>query len=121
MPSSVSTEATATAEPTETTVDPDLIEERIAEGTKAMKTATPELKAKIKQTTLSQRLNPSESGAATLARYRAELERRAALTQGERAAEDAVRERLRKQQAKGSKGPHREPESGPRKDRGHEL
>jgi conjugative relaxase-like TrwC/TraI family protein len=119
--SSVSTEATATAEPTETTVDPDLIEERIAEGTKAMKTATPELKAKIKQTTLSQRLNPSESGAATLARYRAELDRRAALTQDERAAEDAVRERLRKQQAKGSKGPHREPESGPRKDRGHEL
>lgn len=86
-----------------------------------MKTATPELKAKIKQTTLSQRLNPSESGAATLARYRAELERRAALTQDERTAEDAVRERLRKQQAKGSKGPHREPESGPRKDRGHEL
>ncbi|OZC96147.1 hypothetical protein CH275_26780 [Rhodococcus sp. 06-235-1A] len=122
VPSSVTTEATApAAEPAEATVDPDLIEERITRGTKAMKTATPELKAKIKQTTLSQRLNPSESGAATLARYRAELERRAALTQDERAAEDAVRERLRKQQAKGAKGPHREPESGPRKDRGHEL
>ncbi len=110
----------ARTEATQHDLDPHAIDQRISEGTKAMKTATPELKAKIKQTTLSQRLNPSESGAATLARYRAELERRAALTQDERTAEDAVRERLRKQ-AKGSKGPHREPESGPRKDRGHEL
>lgn len=121
-PNSASAETAATAvESGETNLDPDAIEERIAGGTKAMKTGTTELRSKLKQTMLNQRLNPSENGATTLARYRSELERRAALPETERAAEDAVRERLRAHQAGKTKGPNREPETGTRKDRGREL
>lgn len=119
---STSAEPTAnTADEAEAAVDPDAIDERVSGGTKAMKTSTTELRSKLKQTRLNQRLNPSKNGAATLARYRGELERRASLPPTERAAEDAVRERLRTQQSGKAKGPNREPDTRTRKDRGREL
>ncbi|NKR53052.1 relaxase domain-containing protein [Rhodococcus hoagii] len=110
-------------EPTEQlrhSVDSAAVESRIAQGDKVAQIPTADLKSKIKQTQLNLRMNPTETGRATLDRYRAEYTRRAELPRDERAVEDAVRQRLRDQQRRTEPG-RQAPDTGTHRDRDRGL
>ena len=65
-------------------------------------------------------MNPTDTGQATVDRYRGELTRRAELPRDERAVEDAVRQRLSEQSRRTDRG-RSTPDTGPRRDRDRGL
>jgi conjugative relaxase-like TrwC/TraI family protein len=96
------------------------VEARVIQGNKAVQMPSAELKSKLKQTMLTQRMNPTDTGQATVDRYRGELTRRAELPRDERAVEDAVRQRLSEQNRRTDRG-RSTPDTGPRRDRDRGL
>ncbi|CRK54637.1 TrwC relaxase [Rhodococcus sp. RD6.2] len=94
----------------------DEITARIAKADKIVQMPTVELKSKIRQAMLAQRMNPTDAGRAGLEKYRAELTRRAQLPESERAAEDAARQRINDQKRRTEPG-RQAPDADPRRDR----
>ncbi|WJJ14633.1 MobF family relaxase (plasmid) [Prescottella equi] len=76
-------------------VDVAAVEARVRQADKVVQTPTPELKSRIKQTQLNQRMNPTQAADRYLDRYHSEMRRRAELPRQELAAEDSTRQRMR--------------------------
>lgn len=102
---------------------PQTVDEVIARIEKADRVAampTTELKSKIRQATLTQRMNPTAAGRAGLEKYRAELHRRAELPAADRAVEDAARQRINDRRLRTEPG-RQAPGSDSRRDRDRGL
>ncbi|WP_072691391.1 MobF family relaxase [Rhodococcus marinonascens] len=100
--------------------DREAVEHRITGGDDLVQIPTAELKSRIKQAMLTQRMNPNKTRGARLERYRAEYTRRAELARPERATEDAVRRRLHQQQRR-TEPDRQAPDPGPTRGRDHGL
>ncbi|MCD7053123.1 relaxase domain-containing protein [Rhodococcus sp. BH2-1] len=101
--------------------DAAAVEARVRQADKVVQTPTSELKSRIKQTQLNQRMNPTDAGRANLDRYRAEYTRRAELPREELAAEEAARQRIRDENKRtDTRGPGQDPGPDRRRDRGLE-
>ncbi|MDP8017628.1 MobF family relaxase [Prescottella equi] len=75
-------------------LDVAAVEARVRQADKVVQTPTSELKSRIKQTQLNQRMNPTEAADRYLDRYHSEMRRRAELPRQELAAEDSTRQRI---------------------------
>ncbi|MEE2061806.1 MobF family relaxase [Rhodococcus artemisiae] len=98
----------------------DEVTARIKKADKVAAIPTAELKSKIKQAMLTQRMNPTAAGRAGIEKYRAELQRRAQLPAAERTVEDAARQRINEKKARTEPGRDAH-DSGPRRDRDRGL
>ncbi|NKS71987.1 relaxase domain-containing protein [Rhodococcus hoagii] len=89
------TAPTISPEQTQTgAVDVAAVEARVRQADKVVQTPTSELKSRIKQTQLNQRMNPTQAADRYLDRYHSEMRRRAELPREELAAEDSTRQRI---------------------------
>ncbi|NKS55604.1 hypothetical protein GS500_23535 [Rhodococcus hoagii] len=75
-------------------LDVAAVEARVRRADKVVQTPTSELKSRIKQTQLNQRMNPTQAADRYLDRYHSEMRRRAELPRQELAAEDSTRQRI---------------------------
>ena len=89
------TAPTISPEQTQTgALDVAAVEARVRQADKVVQTPTSELKSRIKQTQLNQRMNPTQAADRYLDRYHSEMRRRAELPREELAAEDSTRQRI---------------------------